>query len=268
MRPGRFAVPAALVIALVVLDRTGGGPMDIPLGSVAELSGWVRVTAPIPMAMALLRLAAFVLCGYLLVATVLPVVAQAIGCRWLAVLATRALPVALRRTLTGGAGLGLAAGSVLWSPGTPAGATERPALEVPAETEPSAATMTLLDPGPGASTATMRLLDPIAPAAPPGPSTPSTPSTPSQATTPTAPAPTTTPATPDSAGDETWVVATGDSFWSIAEDVVGDDRAAAAEEAEIDAYWHQLVAANRDRLAVPDQPDLLFPGQVLTLPRR
>lgn len=254
MRSGRMAVPVLLAAALVLLDRTGGGQMDVPLGSVAELSGWVRVTAPIPMAMALLRLAVFVLCGYLLVATVLPIVAEAVGCRWLAVLATRALPAAFRRTLTGGAGLGFAAGSLLWSSGTPAGASERPTVEVPAETEPSAATMTLLNPSPSESTATMQLLEPAAPAAPPD-------ATPIEAVAPT-------PTAQEAQGDETWVVATGDSFWSIAEDVVGDDRPATADQAVIDAYWHELVAANRDRLAVPDQPDLLFPGQVLTLPRR
>jgi nucleoid-associated protein YgaU len=59
--------------------------------------------------------------------------------------------------------------------------------------------------------------------------------------------------------NEVWVVDAGDSFWSIAEDVVGLGR-------RTQAYWEQLIAANRHRLAVPDQPDLLFPGQRLTLP--
>jgi nucleoid-associated protein YgaU len=71
-----------------------------------------------------------------------------------------------------------------------------------------------------------------------------------------------TPPASAAGGDEheVWVVGAGDSFWSIAEDVVG------AGGDHVRAYWEQLIAANADRLAVPGQPDLLFPGQRLTLP--
>jgi nucleoid-associated protein YgaU len=37
-------------------------------------------------------------------------------------------------------------------------------------------------------------------------------------------------------------------------------------DAEVDDYWTRLIAANRDRLAHGDDPDLVFPGQVFDLP--
>ena len=68
------------------------------------------------------------------------------------------------------------------------------------------------------------------------------------------------PAPPPAAAANEWVVAPGESFWSIAEDVVG-----AGTTAEITAYWRTLIDANRDRLVTPD-PDLVLPGQVFVLP--
>ncbi len=80
---------------------------------------------------------------------------------------------------------------------------------------------------------------------------------------PPAPEPVPTPA-PAPAPDE-WVVARGESFWSIAEDVVGEALGRAPSDAEVDGYWRMLVDANRDRLVSPS-PDLVRPGQVFVLP--
>jgi nucleoid-associated protein YgaU len=63
----------------------------------------------------------------------------------------------------------------------------------------------------------------------------------------------------------TWIVRPGDSFWSIAETVIGQARMG-AERPAIAPYWSRLVAANRDRLPYPGDPDLLFAGDVLVLP--
>ena len=297
MKPGRIVAPVLPATGLLLLGRMGGGGLDVPLGSVVAFVDWVGTSAPVPLAMALVRLAAQVICGYLLLATALQVLAEALGYRCLHVLATGALPAVLRRTLTGGAGLSLAAGSILWTSGSPAGASGRPAVELlVADEEPSApaaATMTLLEPPPPGATATMRLLEPtpskatatmrllepspeVTPVVVPEPTpvagrppvttsgtmpTPDPPAAPPSrlaSTSELSPA-TAVPASAPS-DDEIWVVESGDSFWSIAEDMVGVG-------ASTDAYWHRLIAANRDRLAVSDQPDLLFPGQVLTLPR-
>ena len=275
MRPGRVVAPVLPAAGLVLLGRTGGGTLDVPLGSAAALTDWTATTAPVPLAMALVRLAAQALCGYLLLATGLQSLAEALDYRWLHALAARTFPTVLRRTLTSGAGFGLAAGSILWTGGTPAGASIRPAVKVLAGHEDltgrTTATMVLLPPAPSHATATMTLLDVTTPDT--GPPTTAAPATTPKATATATmrllePLPATTaPASGQTSvpvagadDDEIWVVESGDSFWSIAEDMVGDGAA-------LDAYWHQLIAANRVRLAVPDQPDLLFPGQVLTLPR-
>jgi nucleoid-associated protein YgaU len=80
------------------------------------------------------------------------------------------------------------------------------------------------------------------------------------------PAPPAPPAPPAQATAEpTWVVAPGDSFWSIAEDVVADTVGRPPSDGEVTRYWRTLVDRNRDRLVSGD-PDLLHPGQVLALP--
>jgi nucleoid-associated protein YgaU len=78
---------------------------------------------------------------------------------------------------------------------------------------------------------------------------------------PASPAPEPVPAAADSPGVSTWVVESGDSFWSIAEDVVGPDGKRA-----VGRYWRALIAANRDRLVDRGNPDLLVPGQELVVP--
>lgn len=62
----------------------------------------------------------------------------------------------------------------------------------------------------------------------------------------------------------TLTVAAGDTFWSIASDVLpGSGEPSAAATA---AYWGALLDANGDRLGERGNPDLLHVGQVLVLP--
>ncbi|MFP3901525.1 MAG: LysM peptidoglycan-binding domain-containing protein [Acidimicrobiia bacterium] len=80
----------------------------------------------------------------------------------------------------------------------------------------------------------------------------------------------TAPGDPDAgaarAGD-TWVVAPGDSFWSIATEVIVEvGGARRPRDRDIVPYWRNLIAANRERLVVPDDPDVLLPGQRLLIP--
>ena len=65
---------------------------------------------------------------------------------------------------------------------------------------------------------------------------------------------------------EPWTVAPGDSFWSIAEEILTDIAGHEPTEQAIRRYWVQLIETNRRRLADPANPDLLFPGQLLDLP--
>ena len=70
---------------------------------------------------------------------------------------------------------------------------------------------------------------------------------------------------PEAAATE-WTVRAGDHFWRVAEEVRAAQLHRAPTDGETDPYWRRLVTANRDRLADRDNPDLLFPGQVLLLP--
>jgi hypothetical protein len=64
-----------------------------------------------------------------------------------------------------------------------------------------------------------------------------------------------------------WVVEPGDSFWSIAEDVVGGaSRDAQVDERAVARYWRRLVDANRSDLVDPSNADLLVTGQRLVVP--
>lgn len=61
-------------------------------------------------------------------------------------------------------------------------------------------------------------------------------------------------------------VVAGEHLWSIAASVVADELGRSPTDREVHAYWEVLVEDNRDRLADPQNPDLLFPGQELVLP--
>jgi nucleoid-associated protein YgaU len=67
------------------------------------------------------------------------------------------------------------------------------------------------------------------------------------------------------ASADVWVVEPGESFWVIAESVVGEAIGRAPSDREVEPYWHTLIEANRGRL-VSDNPDLITPGQELALP--
>ena len=61
-------------------------------------------------------------------------------------------------------------------------------------------------------------------------------------------------------------VADGDSFWSIAEQLVRYQLGRTPLDDEVIEPWLALIDANLDRLVEPENPDLLHPGQVLRLP--
>ncbi|HET7489208.1 MAG TPA: hypothetical protein VFJ85_14855 [Acidimicrobiales bacterium] len=112
---------------------------------------------------------------------------------------------------------------------------------------------------------------------PSAPAPPSTPSTSAPAASPPAAPPTTArparpvaaprPApAPPPAGPSDRRIRPGDHFWAVAEDVLAQAWGRAPTDAEIDPYWRVVIDANRSLLADPGNPDLLFPGQVITVP--
>jgi len=60
----------------------------------------------------------------------------------------------------------------------------------------------------------------------------------------------------------------GDNLWSIAEAVVTAHDGGEPDQRAIADYWVRLIERNRAGLADPDNPDLLFCGQLLELPDR
>jgi DNA-binding SARP family transcriptional activator len=58
----------------------------------------------------------------------------------------------------------------------------------------------------------------------------------------------------------------GDHFWGIAEHAMADGWGRTPSDAELVPYWADVVELNTDRLLPPEDPDLIYPGQVLELP--
>jgi nucleoid-associated protein YgaU len=64
----------------------------------------------------------------------------------------------------------------------------------------------------------------------------------------------------------TWTVEPGDHLWGLTARVLAETWDRPPTDAEIASHLRTIVDANRDRLAVPDEPDLIFPGQVFLVP--
>jgi hypothetical protein len=230
-----FVVPAALVVVITVLLAAGRGALATPpVGSFDELADWLDRTDTVTAVLAIVRVVVLALAVWLLVALLLGALGRALGRARLAAAADRALPRPLRALLTGLAGAGAASVVVLGA---------GPAQHDRGDAVPVGERLVLL-PEQDDGTATMSVL-------------------PAEDTAPAAPAPPATPAAP--ATPATWTVAPGESFWSIAEEVLADAWGRPPTDAEIDPYWRRLIAANRDRIS-SGNPDLIFPGQVFDLP--
>jgi nucleoid-associated protein YgaU len=82
-----------------------------------------------------------------------------------------------------------------------------------------------------------------------------------------APAPARTPSTaespPPAPGEDSYVVAPGDSLWAIACRLL-EEHGPPPTAAQIDGLWRATYAANRR--VIGDDPDLIFPGTALILP--
>ncbi len=228
--------------ALVLAGAAGAAsllaalPLPVPTRLAwADLDRWYLEVGPAVAAMAALRLAAQVGCGWLAVASILQLLVAGGRRPHLARRAHRLTPRFLR-SVACSAGLSLSAGVVV--------------LPVP-----------LRAGGPPPGTAVMVPLDVTTTTARPTTTEPTTSTSPSTTTTTTAPTASPEPAPRAPAAhprDDEVVVARGDSFWSIAADEHDGD--------ELVGYWRALIERNRDRLVDPSNPDLLFPGQVLRLP--
>lgn len=276
MTPGRPPVPegragrralvawfAFLAVVVAVLHSTGGALAPPPVTTPGRVPGWLDGRPPAAAAVAVVRLLALGTGWYLLAATSAALGARLVGWRSL-IRATDAVAVpVVRRLVHGAIGVSLAA-----LPGT---GVAGPALADPAGPPGAVVTMRRLPgpPGPVPS-------DPVVPAAGPVPGM--------RRAAPGAATPTSGPGTPAEAppavgraapgatageggpGRSTWLVRPGEHFWGIAERVLAAAWSRPPGDGEVDGYWRALVEANAAVLVDPGNPDLLFPGQVLTLP--
>ncbi len=65
---------------------------------------------------------------------------------------------------------------------------------------------------------------------------------------------------------QTWTVKPGDNLWLVAESTLSTARDGQVEDGELVSYWRAVVDVNRSSLRDHNNPDLIFPGQVLILP--
>lgn len=198
------------------------------------LSRWYDAVGPAVATISLLRVVALALAAWLVSAAALQVVSALVPrlgrTRRLADLIS---PRSLQRLGHGLAGLSLTAGL----------AAVAPSAGILATTEGRSATVLAFDDDPSMSsdtgeprTATLRVLGDDEPV----------------------PAP--------KADDDEVTVAVGDSLWSIAVNVLTERVGAPPTDRQVIPYWRRLIEANRTRLVDPTNADLIFPGQVFTLP--
>ena len=223
-----------LVAAGAALRLTSTGELAAPpVGSLDQLTDWVDEREPVAAALALVRLLAEVSVWYVLAVSVLHVVARTLRLAGGHRLADALALPGVRRLVQAGLGMGMAAAASVGGPdevSAPGTATMAPVAESPVATPWRAE-------APG--TATMR---------------PQLGPTGERGTATMAPAPT------------TWTVAAGESFWSIAEELLADAWQRPPTAAEVDPFWRTFVERNRGRLADPADPDLIHRGQVFEVP--
>jgi LysM domain len=252
-----LAWSAALVLGLRALHALGAGTLSIPVTSAEDLAAWLDRAPPELMALAIVRLGALATGWYLAVCTLALALTSPFGRTRLVAAAARATPAIVRRVVTGSGSLGLAAGTLLGA---------LPSATVATTTlAPTPAAASLLEPAkdPGPATATMTRGPHDTPAAvmtrlPPEDASRAAPAVPA------APAPARGPG-PSGVPTVSWTVEAGDSFWSIAAEIVAPTGPKPSDR-ELIGYWRRLIEANGSRLLDPGNPDLLVPGQELVIP--
>jgi hypothetical protein len=228
---------AALVAIIAGFSALGTGPLAAPpLTEPSAWSAWAAGREPLLVAFAVARLAVLATAWYLLGVTLIGAAARLLRWGRLVTVADVLTVPSVRRLLQASLGLGLATAALTaapvadLTPTQPTIATAQLAAsgDISTALGGAAATMTPMVEEP--STAVMRVAE------------------------------------DDGGIPATWEIQSGQHLWSIAEDVLATAWQRPVSEAEVTGYWAQLVAANRDGLVDPGNPDLVYPGQVIDLP--
>jgi hypothetical protein len=277
-RAGRSVLLAGWVVLLVLsmgaLHAIGRGPLAAPpITRPGALAGWLEQRPGVTLAFCALRLGALGLAGYLLATTLAGLVARIVGRAHWSAAVDAISPLVVRRLVQGAAGLTMAATitttqTAAWAtPGAGAGPASLTPIMRHLPSSAAAPSASTASPLPARQVTPDRGAGVIdgAPRPPPGtePSA-SAPSAPApSASAPSAPAPSAATPSPTPA---TWVIRSGDNLWSVAEATLARAWGRVPSDAEVDDYWTGLIAVNRVRLALGDDPDLVFPGQVFEVP--
>ncbi len=231
---------AVLCTAILVAARSID---SVPLPTSTEtLSSWFAETSPAAGSLAVLRATVMALAAYALTVLLLELVGSV--CPGPSVIRVRNCWVrpAVCRVLLASSGITVTAAASF--PSVAAAAT----AGLPDEEAP----VTVLGPATGdLEETTLTRLDEPEPDLPP---------------TEPAEDPTVAAADTPPPAAEAWTVSAGDHLWQIAEETLVDHGSEAVSEDQITAYWLTLIEANRSRLVDPENPDLILPGQQLTLP--
>jgi len=233
---------SAVVAAMVAL---GDGALAGPdLRAPSTWATWAQGSSTPDAVMAVLRLVVLGLAAYLLVVTLLAV-AFRLGSagREVSVLDVVTLPF-VRSIVRAGVGVGLVGATV-------AGVAAQPSVRSAPTSADAAMVAAAASPAPTISAVD----EPVPTATPEGAA--------AEAVVPELAVPQV--AVPDAT--PTWTVVAGDHLWSIAERTVAAMLGRTPTEGEVVPYWRSLIDANRATLADPGNPDLLYSGQVLTLPQ-
>ncbi len=224
---------ATLLTAAAAVASSGRTlPFPAPAGP-ADLVLWAAAVGPATATFTMLRAVAMVLLAWLVLSSVASIAVRAVR-RPRAVRAVdRWSPRVVRRAADLVAGATVVVASL--APTTGAGAAAAPRAAV-----------------------VMQDLGPV----------PSGPVTDAPASPPTLRAAEPVPVAPTAAAEpgRTWVIGPGDTLWHVAEQEAADDLGRPATARETADRLDRLVALNADRLAVPGDADLVFPGQEFLLP--
>lgn len=261
---------AGLIATVLVLHALGTGALaPPPLRDRAALERWLDQRHAVVAALALVRVAGLGLAGYLVAVTALGLAARLTGVPALVAAADLATLPAVRRLLGAAAGLSLTATTAGLAGGDPLPATSGPAptidhrrtarSEQPHRPDEPGVHLTQRDvdgrlAGPGRHHGLRPRADPEGSAG--------------EADgdgTATMEVDEGLPPDPPSDRRE-WRVTPGQSFWEVAEAELTRSWDRTPTDGDVGRYWSTVVEANRDRLASPTDPDLIFPGQVFTLP--
>lgn len=230
-----------LVAVLVVFTALGSGVLGPPpLAEPGAWGTWAAQRGPTEVVFALLRLGVVVVAWYLLGVSVIGVAVRLLRLTRLVRLTDVVTVPAVRRLLQGALGLGLATAAV--AAGSAPGHIPGPVAAVAQAAEPTGgAELTMRPLGTrGTANAVMRQIGP------PG----------------HAPWVQREEVAPEQAHE----VRPGEHLWGIAETTLARAWGREATDAEVEPYWRELVARNREALADPANPDLVYPGQVFRLP--